>query len=306
MNIRNGLAEDKWKGLIKHIRRGTCTPFIGAGACANLPKGSDLARMLAKEYNYPLDDTYDLQRVSQFVAINVDLSTLRADLIEELKKGGYPDLCAKNETHSVLADLNLPIYVTTNYDDFMVQALRKRERDVQVDFARWANEISVSGIKSVLCEEGYEPSPEKPVVFHLHGNWDYPDSIVLTEEDYLDFVINISKKKELIPPAIIEAFSRTALLFIGYSLNDWTLRFILRGLMSTRTAINNCRSIAVQLEPTIKNEDALEAACKYLDDYFDRHFQLQIDVYWGKAEEFALELRDRIGKPVKETAHASV
>ena len=36
-----------------------------------------------------------------------------------------PDFRAPSEPHAVLADLPLPIYMTTNYDDFMVKALGK-------------------------------------------------------------------------------------------------------------------------------------------------------------------------------------
>ena len=297
-----GLSDKKWKMLIGHIKRGDCTPFIGSGACKTLPKGGELAELLAKDSCYPLDDKYDLQKVSQFIAIDDDVKTLRHGVIDILKSRPYPDFNSPLEPHSLLADLDLPIYITTNYDDFMYQALKRRERDVKTDFTRWANEVKDEKIKSILFDEEYKPTPEQPLVYHLHGNCDVPESMVLTEEDYLDFLINVSKDKDIIPPAITTALSSTALLFIGYSLNDSTLRFIVRGLMRTMTTKNQCRSIAVQIEPDLKsknNEDML-TACDYLDKYFDVHFNINIDVYWGKAENFVAELRGHWDKYSKE------
>lgn len=290
-HYQKGLSEDKWKLLVKHIRRGKCTPFIGAGACCTLPKGSELALDWARENDYPLEDKKDLQRVSQFIAITQDAASLKDDLVEILRSKPYPDFAAENEPHALLADLELPVYITTNYDDFMLQALRKRERKVRVDFARWANEVNRVRIKSVLFDEEYEPTAQEPVVFHLHGNCEHPASMVLTEEDYVDYLINLSKNADMLPPIINESLASSSLMFIGYSLNDWTLRFILRGLMSTMTTKNRYRSIAVQLEPTAKSDQEQLAACEYLDKYFDAHFNLEIDVYWGKAEDFVVELR---------------
>ena len=42
-----------------------------------------------------------------------------------------PDFRAPDEVYALLADLRLPIYVTTNYDDFMYEALKDRGRSPQ-------------------------------------------------------------------------------------------------------------------------------------------------------------------------------
>lgn len=38
----------------------------------------------------------------------------------------------------------------------------------------------------------YVPSSANPLVFHLHGDMDHPLTMVLTEQDYLDFISNMS------------------------------------------------------------------------------------------------------------------
>ena len=49
-----------------------------------------------------------------------------------------------------------------------------------------------------LIKPDYKPSQDKPLVYHLHGELNNPQSMVLTETDYLDFLINLSKE-EILP-----------------------------------------------------------------------------------------------------------
>jgi len=44
-----------------------------------------------------------------------------------------------------------------------------------------------------------------PVVFHFHGSYEIPESLVLTEDDYFDFLVNISRDEDLIPARIQQA-----------------------------------------------------------------------------------------------------
>ena len=43
---------------------------------------------------------------------------------------------------------------------------------------------------------------------------------MLTEDDYLDFFVRVSRDPSLNPPRIQRAIGGMSLLFIGYSLND--------------------------------------------------------------------------------------
>jgi hypothetical protein len=208
---------------------------------------------------------------------------------------GPPDFSQPNEPHALLADLNLPIYITTNYDDFMVQALGSRKREPVREFCRWNNFPEVTGQKSAL-RPGYKPRPAQPLVYHLHGHLDVPQSMVLTEGDYLDFLIRLSGRQDhLLPPAILQALAGTALLFVGYSLTDYNFRVIFRGLVGSLGASLGYLGIAVQLPPGNLDAVAQEPARSYLGKYFAQMPQINVRIYWGSAREFAIELRERLG-----------
>src|SRR5215831_21358680 len=53
----------------------------------------------------------------------------KEELANSFKKCAPPDFSARDEPHSVLSKLPLPIYMTTNYDDFMIRALKAQGRE---------------------------------------------------------------------------------------------------------------------------------------------------------------------------------
>jgi hypothetical protein len=295
------LQDRDWQTLIYKIQNGLCTPFIGAGASYPvLPLGGQLATALIEEEEKwgkkcPLKDRTDLPKVAQYLAVTHDDGTWpKLKIRDFIKNRPQTDFTDENEPHRVLADLELPIYLTTNYDNFMVTALRRKHPQARQEFARWTRKLLEEN--SSDFDDGYEPSPENPVVFHLHGHTEFYEGMVASEDDYLDFLVNISKdlgsspsdarKRAMLPPRIRRAITSSTLLFIGYSLGDINFRVILRGLVGSLERAAKQVNIAVQFA----GDDPSE-----LKDYLEQYFQytLQLKVFWGSAAEFAQQLRSR-------------
>jgi SIR2-like domain len=316
-----------WNKLMLAISEGTCTPFIGAGACAgSLPLAGDLAEALADDDGYVMEHSRrDLAAVSQFMAVtHTDGNYPKAEVANffgmhaprpgVLERAGnlarlyharkQLNLTDEDNPHAVLANLRSAIYLTTNYDDFMYQALNARRQslglqDVKRDFCRWTNSLYEQHRSPF--DGGYDPSRQVPVVYHLHGHAGVPQSVVITEDDYTDFIVNISSaitvgksgkgKKERLPGAIRSALRNNTLLFVGYGVADENLRVVLRLLSETLGAADKRLNVAIQLGPEHGLSDSL--AIKKIHDYLERRYQwsLRLQVYWGEARDFASELR---------------
>ncbi|HWR25838.1 MAG TPA: SIR2 family protein [Methanosarcina sp.] len=286
----NKLEDGDWDLLLRRIKDGKCTPFLGAGACSQkIPVGSQIANEWAKKYDYPMEDSYNLIKVAQFVAVITDAMTPKEEMckkINELLKEVPPKYFEiPDELHGVLADLPLPVYITTNYDDFMVRALESRDKTPKQETCRWNKSLK----KSKRTSLDYVPTPEKPLVFHLHGFYKIPESLVLTEDDYLDFFA-ASRDPNLIPPRIQEAFTDTTFLFLGYSITDWDFRVLFRILAEYLEKSISRTHLSVQLVPGNVSEAQKEKVQNYLDRYFAK---LNIQVYWQDCREFSKELRTR-------------
>ncbi len=303
LNMARSLCEEDWNSLLYRIERGNCTPFLGAGASMpRIPLAGGIAEDWAGRYHYPLPDCGDLARVAQFRAVTDDAVRPKEDLADMCRNAAPPDFAQPDEIHRVLAELPLKVYMTTNYDDFMVRALRSCDKSPAPELCPW-NDYVASLVPSVFAEDpAYRPSVSNPLVYHLHGSADEPRSMVLTEDDYLDFLVWFSREwshqdqhKPVFPAPIVRALAGSSLLFIGYSRSDWNFRVLFRGLVGSLVAGCQMKSISVQLTPL--PEDASPQARAQAEEYLERYFhavqKIPLRVFWGSAGEFAAELRQR-------------
>lgn len=298
------MREIDWDLLLQRIDAGRCTPFLGAGASAGHVKvARKLAAEYAAEHGYPFPDSDDLARVTQYVAVKRRERTfVKEQFVDRhIKTASSPDFSEADQPHAVLAGLPLSVYLTTNYDDFMTDALRYRKKEPQVAVCPWyvteKRDRRLASGKVFSQPRGYDPEPSSPIVYHLHGHRSEARSLVLTEDDYLDFLVRIASDRSLVPPLIQRAITDNSLLFIGYSLSDWTFRVLFRGLLAAVPPGLQLRHVSVQLLPQLRdsNGDAarktIEADVKsYLGDYFD---DMKIDVFWGDARAFCTTLRTK-------------
>ncbi len=103
------------------------------------------------------------------------------------------------DPHRMLASLPVTIYVTTNRDNLLEDALSDVNRKPEVVICRW-RELDESQEsewpKSVFDREpDFQPSAERPLVFHVFGTMHYRDSFVLTEDDYFDFLVGVTRNQ---------------------------------------------------------------------------------------------------------------
>ena len=136
------------------------------------------------------------------------------------------------------------------------------------------------------------PGPWDPVVLHLFGTEEDPASMVLTQDNYLDYLARISRDHErLLPPSVQDALAKTTLLFLGYRLQDLGLKVILRGLLP---ALDQARwkryHVAVQIDQETRDPSDEVEVRRYLQQYFGGS---RIDVYWGSAHQFMTDLHAR-------------
>jgi hypothetical protein len=197
-----------------------------------------------------------------------------------------------------LADLGLPLYVTTNFDNFMSLALQAQGRDPRRETIAWRES---SKMKESVTKPHYDLNPpadrdESPVVLHLFGTDDDLLSMVLTEDDYLDYLACISRDYEyLLPTSIQEALASTTLLLLGYRLEDLDLKVIMRGLLTNLDLARwDMLHVAVQIEATEADDASYEDKTREVIRYFQKYFsKSRIDIYWGSVHQFVADLHAR-------------
>jgi len=203
---------------------------------------------------------------------------------------GYPSFDqGRQDPLLVLADLPLSIYVTTCQHYFIEMALIKAKKEPRTRICPWRDGLLDEPF--FLTDEGqleldkkHQPSPNQPLVYHLHGFDQFPNSLVLTEDDFLEFLVAISRDKgrntDPIPPKIREALVQSSLMLLGFHLRSWDFKTLFWGLIKTDFK-RDYRSISVQLDPEEIDE-------KYLQSYLK---EANFDVYRGTIYQYVQELR---------------
>jgi hypothetical protein len=129
------------------------------------------------QYQYPLDDTSNLVAVAQYLALKNDRMFPKEELVQDVLRSLLLRIYASpSEPHSILAEFVAPqCSVTTNYDNFMTQALKKKEKDPRQELCRWNKYIKDT---PSIFDTDFSPTPAQPVVFHLHGYNPLAESLV--------------------------------------------------------------------------------------------------------------------------------
>ena len=321
-----GFADDrrglkKWPALLRHVKDGHCTPILGPGLTEPLiGSRREIARRWAETYNFPMASHAcdDLPQVSQYLAVNQDRMFPRSELAEYLRKsileryghtlpedGQAHSLGAlissvgaqareqdPAEPHLVLAGLPFPMFITTEPSSLLDDALSAAGKDPRVEICRWNERVERE--PSVYDDDPeYWPTAQRPLVYHLFGRISLPDSLVLTEDDYFDYLIGLTSNSDLVPIAVRRALSDTALLFLGFHMDDWNFRVLFRSIMSQEGRARRGRyaHVAVQIDPEEGRILEPERARRYLESYFQ---DADISIYWGSVEDFIRELQQRV------------
>ena len=319
---------DKWRLFIQKIEEQVCTPILGPGLNDTLLEPQAvIARRWAETYHYPMEpqERESLPQVAQFLAVNQYERAPYDELANYLKQvirtrygellppelnersaqlddmilavGAHRRQTIPDDPYHALAQLPLPIYITANYDNLLAAALQEAGKDPQVMLCPWNEHIEK--LQSVYDREpNYTPSPERPLVYHLFGRLSEPRSIVLTEDDYFKFLIGVTRNSNLIRPEILGALVDSALLLLGFRLEDWQFRVLFHSLLDQQGNILRGAHphIAAQIEPEEGRTLNPNRARDYLEDYYGRardSAKIKISLYWGSVEDFIRDLNQQ-------------
>ena len=312
---------DRWPSLVSNIRKGRCTPILGSGLLESLV-GSfrEIARGWAKKYRYPMagEECEELPLVAQYIAVDQGEETFVRDEFSDALRAGvlrqYPEISEaiangpvqdlisaagairreqeSDEPHQVLANLDLPVYLTTNPDNLLADALAAANKKPVVALCPRRDD---AGDITTAEAPNFEPSKEAPLVYHLFGHLKDPESIVLTQDNYFDYLIDVTRNNDIIPTSVRAKLTNTALLFLGFQLRDWDFRVFFSSIKGRegRALLGKYAHVAVQIDPEQDRTVDPKRARQYLERYFSN---TKISIYWGRAEDFLKELQREMRK----------
>ena len=203
------------KELTEAIRNREVILFVGAGVSMNLglPSWEDLIGKLARDLGYE-KEVYqtmgDHLVLAEYYKLIKGIGSLRSWMDRKWHNTERIDIGA-SKIHELIVKLDFPIIYTTNYDRWLEFAYDRYEKD-------YVKIVDVSDLRAI--------SEHATQIIKFHGDFDNDDSIVLTESSFferLDFEtpLDIKLRADVLGRSI---------LFLGYSLSDINIRFLLHKL----------------------------------------------------------------------------
>jgi hypothetical protein len=234
--------EDRnWNALTYAIFRHKCILLLGPDAAMEptsfgQPFGEEngelracteiLANELARDTGEDLTkwniDTNDLPQVSQYYLVKnspMELALKVMSFYAEREQMTSP-------IHHNLASLPFSLIVTSTFDNMLMKALRDLRSPRKHPIADFHH---FKGPKREYVEVG---TVENPLIYHLYGSLENPDSLVITENDFLDLLVRAASGVAPIPANILSELTNEdkCLLFLGFGFRHWFLRVLLHVL----------------------------------------------------------------------------
>ena len=206
----------------------------------------------------------------------------------------------KYDVHRLLAKLPVPIYICANRGSLLRDALIDEGRRPRVLICTWRTIDDAPQHFGERLPKDYEPSIEEPLVFQVFGSLELPRSLVLTEDDYFDFLIAVTRNETLekasIPRAVSKALASSGLILLGFQADDWDFRVLFRSIVRQPGGLlgGDSTRVAVQLSPAEGPTIDPDRAGRYLSSYFQQN--QNTSVFWGSPEEFLTQLVRRCAK----------
>ncbi len=283
--IEREWGNDEWDTLIRTISKGNCILMLGPDAsCEEIDgKMRPLSEMLAKELveNEKVKATLDVRRIDP-----ANLAQVAQCYLAEVGRNG---LEAKAETfyekrfnltsdlHRDLTALPFNFTVTSTPDRMFYNAQQDSgKKPVIMGYNFRGEKLDMVGIVDM----------KEPLIFNLYGNFNDSYSLVLTENDLIDFLVAVAAENPALPKDVISELraSNKSFLFLGFGFKHWYLRILLHVLQGDKK--KDAHSYA--LEECPRNEEEFQQAV-----FFFESSDCKIRLYSQELKTFVKELRRR-------------
>jgi SIR2-like domain len=178
-------------------------------------KNPKLATLIERDFNrlWLTDEKYELARNLHKEKIQAGISPFKLDIAQNLIKKQekmVEDYEGEIKMFKQLGNNHIAGIITTNYDTFLESCFK----DYSIYIGQ--NELIFSAIQGIA------------EIYKIHGCVTKPDTIVINEEDYLEYV----NKNAYLAAKILTIFLEHPIIFIGYSINDSNIEEILNSIVA--------------------------------------------------------------------------
>ncbi|ODV56331.1 MULTISPECIES: SIR2 family protein [Lysinibacillus] len=214
--------------LQKNIKMKSCGFFIGAGISVKSPTNLPGWKKLLKDFVVYAEKNKELEKdiIEQlYDSLTQDKLLEVAEYLQGNLKESYTKFLTgifdneqtlPNQNHKLLAKIESPLFITTNYDKLIENSMIKKSINPIVSTAN--NNEKLEQIHNVSLRQK---------ILKIHGNIDDTETLVLSETDYMKTLNN-----QMLNVILNSYFHRYSFVFVGCSMTDPDVLIFLKKLKS--------------------------------------------------------------------------
>jgi DNA-binding SARP family transcriptional activator len=283
-------ADDHLMDVVKALVGGRLVLVLGPGVNLDgpLPDPAEITARLAERFGCPSDRCSDLARAAEYVALTHGVGPLYDELHDLLDRDHEPGPVHRFAAAlaSYLREQGQPrqLVVTTSFDNALEQALREAGEEIEVvsyvALGRYGGKfvhLGHDGATTVIDlpnAYGGLSLEARTVVLKIHGQVDRTpardsESFVVAEDDHIDYLAQ-AELASVVPVTVAAKLRRSHFLFLGYPVEDWSLRVFLHRVWGRDKV--SYRSWAVQpgvgrVERELWRQRGIDVVDAPLDEY---------------------------------------
>jgi SIR2-like domain len=259
-----------WDDLIFAIRRQECILAIGSGISTGKDERGEerplaeifaehLADLMERDNKTPESDRHNLLQMSgEFLHARGKIPLQREAM------SFYERFPTPNAIQNQLAALPFHLILSAAPDTLMMKALERNNKLPTLNYYKPPGIDRTTAYRNIV-----KPTVSHPLIFNMLGVWTEPDSVVLTENNQLEFLEDIIRNSEAIPNSLLEicGAEKSTFIFTGFDFERWQLRLLLRVLK-----LDGAEKIAhwaVQKPETLKKDTVLFFKYQYGVHFLD-------------------------------------
>ena len=211
-----------WKGLLKHFAEIIRNDEFSYSSYENQAKGMvckagifpKVAELIQKDFDkkWFSDESIRTVEKKMLEEIQNGLSPFKAELGAYISRKASVVESYQNEIEKLaeISEKSIAGVITTNYDSFL--------EDYFKGFCKYVGQSQLI----------FSPIQGVAEIYKIHGSIEEPGSIVINEEDYIEF----QEKSAYLAAKLMTIFMEYPIIFIGYSIGDSNIQSIIRSIVN--------------------------------------------------------------------------
>lgn len=226
------LRDRDWEVLLRSIERDNCVLLLGpeldlaldGGQPRNLASelAAELAEVLSEERDRDVPRNASLSLVAQIFENELSRDVLEME-VERFYRKCADDVVGKTEaSFEGLATIPFSMVITSRHDTTFAQILAQNGKEPRTRTYEFTGDR-----RDIL---GHLGTAEEPLVYQLHGSLDKVGSVVITENDQLEFLRAVVSENPKLPTDLTNQLRDKNFLFVGFGIRSFQLRLLLHVL----------------------------------------------------------------------------